>query len=280
MGATPAVRPSYREYRTPADLRAVFACLWVKSSAGRQSQQWRTIPNGHSELVWDSVTRELVLAGPGQSFTLAGDSAAGFSVGLRIRPEHTAWFAGMPASEIVGRSAPMAAAQGARWQPADARMAEAGTPSEALAALLAVIRKEELLPEDPDPVVRGGLSQLRRAARVGEVGSRWHYSEREVRRRFRRDTGLAPKTMQKVIRFQRFLAIVSTRHDSAVPLGLLAAQCGYADQAHLTRECVTWSGLPPGKLVKELAASCWLHHDHAASWARPGSAQSSIARVD
>lgn len=268
MVATASSRPSYREFRTPAELRSVFACGWVKTPDD-QVQRWRTIPNGHSELAWDSRARELVLVGPGQSFTL-DDDVAGFAVGLRIRPEHTAWFAGAPAGEIVGRSAPMTALRGARWAAASSRLAEAETPQEALNALLAVVRRAELVPHGADPVVRGGLSHLRQAERVGSVGARFHYSEREVRRRFRRETGLSPKTMQKVLRFQYFLAVVTTLRTSTVSLGQVAARCGYADQAHLTRECVTWSGLPPRLLLTELAASCWPNHDHAASMTLPG----------
>lgn len=266
VASSPTAWPTYREYRTPAELRSVFACLWVKNCAVHQTQHWRTIPNGHSELAWHSETRELVLNGPGQAVTVGVDNAGQFAVGMRIRPEHTAWFAGVPADEIVGDSVPLTTLHRSRWRAASQRMAQAATPQEALMALLAEIRKAELVPGTADPVVRSGLSQLRWTPRVGGLGAQSHYSERAVRRRFRHETGLAPKTMQKVLRFQYFLALVAMQRERALPLSVLAAQCGYADQAHLSRECVTWSGLPPRRLLMDLALYCWPYHDHAASF--------------
>ena len=48
-------------------------------------------------------------------------------------------------------------------------------------------------------------------------------------------------------------------------LGLLAVRAGYADQSHLTRECVRLTGVPPRVLLAETRRSCARGHDHAAS---------------
>jgi len=266
----PTTRPSYRELAPPADLASVFTCLWARDAAARPAHPWRTIPNGQSELVWHSESRELVLSGPGQSVTFSGEVSSGFTVGLRVRPEHTAWFAGVPADEVVGRCVPLTTLHPTRWRATSSSLAEASTPGQAVTMLVDAIKALDLAPHSADSVVLGGLAHLRRTRRVGEVGARLNYSDREVRRRFRHATGLAPKTMQKVLRFQSFLALVSTAQEPRIPLALAAAQCGYADQAHLTRECVTWSGLAPRQLLLELASSCWPHHDHRASFADAG----------
>ena len=70
-------------------------------------------------------------------------------------------------------------------------------------------------------------------------------SERQLRRRFADAVGYGPKTLARVLRFQRFLALAGRGDD----LAGLAFEAGYADQAHLTRECRRLSGRTPAELV-------------------------------
>ena len=49
-----------------------------------------------------------------------------------------------------------------------------------------------------------------------------------------------------MLRFQRFLA---RARNGDGDLARTAADLGYADQAHLTRECVRLSGLTPARLA-------------------------------
>ena len=63
--------------------------------------------------------------------------------------------------------------------------------------------------------------------------------------------GYGPKTLERVLRFRRFLDLAA--REPAAGLAGLAAAAGYADQAHLTRECGRLAGAPPGRLVGRLA---------------------------
>ena len=74
-------------------------------------------------------------------------------------------------------------------------------------------------------------------------------SERQLRRRFDAAVGYGPKTLQRVLRFQRFLARITPRGEIS-DLAQLAAETGYADQAHLTREVGRLSGLSPAGLAR------------------------------
>jgi hypothetical protein len=47
----------------------------------------------------------------------------------------------------------------------------------------------------------------------------------------------------------------------------LAADVGYADQAHLTRECVRLTGVTPRVFLAEVERSCRCGHDHEVSFA-------------
>ena len=74
--------------------------------------------------------------------------------------------------------------------------------------------------------------------------------ERQLLRRCRAAAGHGPAALRRVLRFRRFV----TRIDAGPggpDLARLAADTGYADQAHLTRECVRLAGLPPAALAVE-----------------------------
>ena len=71
---------------------------------------------------------------------------------------------------------------------------------------------------------------------------------RQLRRRFHAAVGYGPKTLQRVCRFQRFVREVDEA-GGRCDLALTAAEAGYADQSHLTRDCVELSGLTPAALA-------------------------------
>jgi AraC-like DNA-binding protein len=57
---------------------------------------------------------------------------------------------------------------------------------------------------------------------------------------------LAPKDYQRVARFEASRAELGRR-----PLVEVAASCGYADQAHLSREWSVLAGCPPSTWLRE-----------------------------
>jgi len=63
--------------------------------------------------------------------------------------------------------------------------------------------------------------------------------------------GYGPKTLHRILRFQRFLRVA---RDKPIELGLaqLAADAGYADQAHLSRESHELAGMTPATILSQL----------------------------
>jgi len=76
--------------------------------------------------------------------------------------------------------------------------------------------------------------------------------DRHLRRRFAAAVGYGPKTLHRILRFQFFLRLLG--RGPATDLARLALEAGYADQAHLTRECGRLSGLAPAALLAAGAA--------------------------
>jgi AraC-like DNA-binding protein len=87
------------------------------------------------------------------------------------------------------------------------------------------------------------------AARTEDVAGALGLSERQLRRRCHAAVGYGPKTLQRVLRFQRFVRRVDASA-ATLDLAAAAADAGYADQPHLTRECVALSGLSPTALLR------------------------------
>jgi transcriptional regulator GlxA family with amidase domain len=81
---------------------------------------------------------------------------------------------------------------------------------------------------------------------VGEVARELGWSHRRLIARFRDEVGLPPKLVARIARFERaHEAIVA---DAAADLAAVAARCGYADQAHLSREVAAFAGTTPGRM--------------------------------
>jgi AraC-like DNA-binding protein len=81
------------------------------------------------------------------------------------------------------------------------------------------------------------------AAPIGELAREVGWSHKHLIARFRQQVGVAPKTAARLLRFNGVW-----RHlDTGRPLdwGLVAAETGYADQAHLIREFRQFTGTTP-----------------------------------
>jgi AraC-like DNA-binding protein len=125
----------------------------------------------------------------------------------------------------------------------------------------------------PDPLVAEAVRRLMPwgAKDVGSLRTSLFISERQFRRRLESSIGLAPKTLHRVLRFQGFLALaqfaVSQGKDPASDgLGSLAVESGYADQSHLTRECVRLAGTPPKAFLHQMTHQCGPDHHHEVSF--------------
>ena len=90
----------------------------------------------------------------------------------------------------------------------------------------------------------GAGKPAQQAAIVRGLIDEFGWSERTLRRRCRSAFGYGPKTLERILRFQSFLRLLSS---GRAPLSVLAIEAGYADQAHLTREVRRLSGKAHGR---------------------------------
>jgi AraC-like DNA-binding protein len=79
---------------------------------------------------------------------------------------------------------------------------------------------------------------------IDELARRHRVSRRQLERDFRRCLGVAPRTYARLVRFQRAACAIA----DGMPLAQVAAEHGFADQAHMTRVFGETAGVTPRHL--------------------------------
>jgi AraC-like DNA-binding protein len=260
---------TYREYRPASGLEDVVSCLWVQRVAPeRPAYEHRTVPNGCVEIAWVVGADQVSVVGP-RRHAVVDRLAPGCAVaGLRFRPGVAPEVLGATAAELLDARTTLDVLWGER---ATERLRHAATPEEAARVLEQEVLARRAAAADPDQLAAEIVRRLQpwRQGGVRELSSELYVSPRQLRRRCIAAFGFGPKTLQRVLRFQGFLALVQDGHGRDPGLGRLAAAVGYSDQAHLTRECRAFTDLTPAAFVREMRASCGANHDHRASFAAP-----------
>ncbi len=244
--------PGYCEWQPAAALRSAVACLWAQVTPDGHDRDGLVLPDACTDLVWEPG-RGAFVAGPDTGPVPTRMAAGTVLVGVRFRPSAGGPALGVPLSELRDQ----------RVDLSDLRAGEArrlpGTldPDTALTRTLDVAAAL-VTGAPPDPAVTWAASLLRDPrARAEDVAAEVGLSPRQLRRRCHDVVGYGPKTLQRVLRFRRFLARIDAVPDDphlagdADDLAAIAAEAGYADQAHLTRECGKLAGLTPAALIRQ-----------------------------
>jgi AraC-like DNA-binding protein len=246
------------------------ACLWLRDPAA-QPHRHRVLPDACVDVVW--AGGRLVVAGPATGPVMVDLPAGAASMGVRFRVGAAGAALGVPAGELVDATVALEDLWGSAGSQIAERVDEAATPAAQLQALAAAVR--ERLARPPDRLVR--------AAATGTARHELGIGARQLRRRFGDAVGYGPKTLERILRFQRFLALA--RADAAdrattaagggrPDLARFALEAGYADQAHLTRECSRLAGLPPAAL---LASGAEPAGERSVSFNTPAAAAATMA---
>jgi AraC-like DNA-binding protein len=255
---------TYAELPPLDRLRPHVDCVWT--SRNRVAVLKRIVPDGCVDLIWspdpgwshgvsggDDHTGDIVhLAGPDTREQLAR-LPPGQVFGLRLRPGRAAAVVGVPAEDLRDRRLDLAAVWGdrraARLVGAIRRAYETSGGS-GVAGVLQDEVARRLAAEAPDRVVAGLVAELATAVapvNVADFAGRAGISDRQMLRRCRVAVGYGPKTLDRVLRFQRFVELGHRRPGER--LAAIAASSGYFDQAHLVRECRTLAGVTPSELL-------------------------------
>ena len=240
--------PGYTEWPAPAGLRHAIACLWAQVTLDGRDRDALVLPDACSDLIWEQG-RGAYVAGPDTGPVSTVMKAGTVVLGVRFRPSAGGPALGIPLSELRDQRADLA-----DLRTTDARRLSAALDPEVSADRLLDVTAALVADGAPDPAVAQAARLLHDpAARAEDVAAEVGLSLRQLRRRCQAAVGYGPKTLQRVLRFRRFVARVDA-HPKVLDLAAIAAEAGYADQAHLTRECGKLAGLTPAALARQRVA--------------------------
>ncbi len=230
---------AYREYRPPAAMADVVACLWDHEPDEDYSHV--VVPDGCVDLIW-LANRTLVIAGADTGPRRVQAIAGARSSAIRLRPGAAGAVLGVPAGALLD-------------QEVDARLVwdiESDALSDSLAAAQPE-RRLELLAEavavrrpSPDRLVLTAARRLARAdARISTVAADLGVSERQLHRRTTAAVGYGPKMLARIARLRRLVTL------TGLPLVDRASVAGYASQAHMNDEVRRLTGSTPVRFLKD-----------------------------
>jgi AraC-like DNA-binding protein len=235
---------TYRERLPLPALAGHVLCVWSQV-IGDTGHQHRVLPDGCADLVWIGAA-PAVVAGPATGPVMVPLAPGTIVTGVRLRPGAAAML-GPAVSTLANRDTPLRDIWGA--DPLAAEIAGRGPIEARLAAAQAMLGRRLADAGPPDRELAAATRWLARhpTGRIEDLSYLLATSPRRLHRRFLAAVGYGPKTLQRVLRLQRVLALAARRHGS---LAALAADAGYADQAHMSREVQALAGRGPRGLLQ------------------------------
>ncbi|MER6154766.1 helix-turn-helix domain-containing protein [Streptomyces sp. NPDC001868] len=220
------------------------AVVWTNRPEGSEGSAspgfGRILPDGCMDLLWNDG--RLMVAGPDTTAYVTEGTPSSWA-GLRFFPGQAPAFLGVPAHELRDRRVELAEL----WSPAVVRRltARVNAADDPASGLEAVVLERAAEVGRPDPVLRRVVETLDAGRPVAATADELGLGARQLHRRSLAAFGYGPKTLARVLRLQRALALAR----DGVPFAETAARTGYADQPHLARDVRELAGLPLGDLL-------------------------------
>jgi AraC-like DNA-binding protein len=184
--------------------------------------------------------------------TIVGFGDTYGSIDLKLSPLGAYTLTGLPLSELAGECIALEEIFGTSAGELTARIRDLPDWDARFDLVEAFLSARMAAGPSPDPAVErawGRLVDSNGTARVQALADEIGCSRRYLAEAFRRQVGLPPKTIARILRF----AAVRGRIERA-PLrwGEIAHAAGYADQSHLNREFRQLAGTTPSDFVARL----------------------------
>jgi AraC-like DNA-binding protein len=247
-----------------AELAEIVTAYWRVSGDGSNIPMSEILPDGHVELVFN-LGDPVGLSGPAYNDDQPLRAVVGplskairliyrgpvNTFGIRFHPARGAGFFGKVATDLTDKLLPLAAVcprlDGLleRVLRVNPRL-ECDAGRTALERALAEQLAFALPPDDEITATVDRLTATNELPSVAQIADEVGISPRQLQRRFLSAVGVPPKRFVRVVRFARVwqLATMCPKEKWAV----LAAEHGYADQAHLVREFRAFGAKPPTHL--------------------------------
>jgi AraC-like DNA-binding protein len=217
------------------------AVVWSRVLPGPGSAVRPVLPDGCMDLLW--TEGRLLVAGP-DTRAYVPEGVPGGWAGVRFFPGTAPALLGVPAHELRDRTVELADL----WRAAEVRRltARLDAAADPVSALEEVALDWAAGAEPPDPLLRELVAALDAGRPVAAVADELGLGARQLHRRSLAAFGYGAKTLARVLRLQRALALAR----DGVPFADTAVRAGFADQAHLARDVRELAGMTLGELLR------------------------------
>ncbi len=245
----------YREHAPNDALASLVRCYWTVSGCGAETDPAvnRVLPDGCMDVIFDLHAESdgggMVVGTMLQAsvFRQVGDINM---LGVRFVPGAAPLFLHTPAGELTDAIIPATSI----WNDSKSLLGQlrecVDTPQRTV--LLNHFLLERLRPAAGSEAALSAMATIERARgllRVDLLCRTLGISERTLQRIFASQVGLTPKQAIRVMRFRHAITLLQGARRGS--LASIAHSCGYADQAHFTREFRVLAAISPVEYTRE-----------------------------
>ncbi|RZT16033.1 AraC-like DNA-binding protein [Mycobacterium sp. BK558] len=201
----------------------------------------------HRDHVGPPLRLRSFVAGLTDAPVLVGHAGSARCLQIDLTPLGARSILGLPLSELANQTVPFEAVLGRTGMTLVQRIGEAPCWRDRFALVDQLLLRRLGDAPDVDRGVAWSLARITASGgrtSIGPLAAELGWSHRRLISRYRDAVGLPPKTVARIVRFERALE----RLRCGVELSVVAVDCGYFDQAHLCREVRDLAGVTPAEL--------------------------------
>ena len=258
----------YKEFKPVADLQPYIQCVWVMTAAaGVQTAPERLVPDGNIELLLNYGSHALKstantpdkielfkgsqLIGQRSTYYFTAVSGPIDVISISFKPGGLSPFIRQPVTDITDCTVPLQYLNGF-FSEMEESVFEANTLEDKVICIQQILLRELQLNRDKVEKLNDFIPAVGLLSRYQSVAAflrDYCIHEKKLQRGFDHYVGVAPKFLQRVLRFKN--AVTSLYRPGFKSLTAVAYDCGYYDQAHFTNEFKFFSGLKPKEYLQE-----------------------------
>lgn len=236
--------------RPEPSLRPYVGCLWFVETT--PATRLQTVPDACATLsveLCEHALPECFLAGPRLAAAERRPALGQAFLGVRLLPGVAFLLTGVAVHRLTERRTPLTTLLPDAAARFDHLLTDARTVTQRFDALEAFLG-QRLAGTHLDARVDRAVKAIEDSAgliRMAQLARDCQISRRQLHRLVRNWVGIAPKRLARIVRFQAAL----NRMETAPPgdSQRIAADLGYFDQAHLTKETTQFARTSPAKII-------------------------------
>ena len=251
---------TYEEHHAPAHLSPLIAAVWQIRGSSTECKVRRILPDGCADVIidlaqWQQTGVARILAvGPMTKAVLVPSGNDMDLVGVRFRPGAGRGVVATNFAEMLDAVVPLERATVKLPISCEQMFRAPSIRSRADLILQSLTLNRTDWPQCPDTVLeamyiwRTAARALNSIPTVATVAREIRVGERRLERLFSRWTGYTPVQFRRLVRFRAAIRMAQANRHSWTDV---ATRCGYADQAHLTRDFQAFACTTPTIWAKE-----------------------------